>query len=66
MALGGRFVPTLAQFYAGANKTRDLTEEDVLRQETLDYVAAVQQTALYYGEGEWSVIQRLFYHLFSL
>ncbi len=50
---------TLAMFYAGAGKTRDLTEEDVLKQETLDYVAAVEQTVRYYGEGEWSVIQRL-------
>ena len=50
---------TMAMFYAGADKTRDLAEADVLRQETLDYVAAVQQTVRYYGEGEWSVAQRL-------
>ena len=50
---------TMAMFYAGAGKTRDLAEADVLRQETLDYVAAVQQTVRYYGEGEWSVAQRL-------
>ena len=50
---------TMAMFYAGAGKTRDLTEADVLRQDTLDYVAAVQQTVRYYGEGEWSVAQRL-------
>jgi Ca-activated chloride channel family protein len=50
---------TMAMFYAGANKTRDLAEADVLRQGTLDYVAAVEQTVRYYGEGEWSVAQRL-------
>jgi Ca-activated chloride channel family protein len=50
---------TLAMFYAGADKTRDLTEADVLRQETLDDVAAIQQTVRYYGEGEWAVVQRL-------
>jgi Ca-activated chloride channel family protein len=46
-------------FYAGAGKTRGLLEEDVLRQETLDYVASVEQTVRYYGEGEWAVVQRL-------
>jgi Ca-activated chloride channel family protein len=50
---------TLAQFYAGAGKTRGLTEEDATRQATLDYVAAVEKTVRYYGEGEWSVIQRV-------
>jgi len=49
---------TLAQFYAGAGKTRGLTEEDAQRQATLDYVAAIEKTVRYYGEGEWSVIQR--------
>ncbi len=50
---------TLAQFYAGAGKTRGLTEADAQRQATLDYVAAVEKTVRYYGEGEWSVIQRV-------
>ena len=50
---------TLAEFYAGAGKTRGLTEEDVQRQATLDYVAAIEKTVRYYGEGEWSVIQRV-------
>ncbi|MBN1639835.1 MAG: VWA domain-containing protein [Anaerolineae bacterium] len=50
---------TLAEFYAGAGKTRGLTEEDVQRQATLDYVAAIEKTVRYYGEGEWSVIQRI-------
>jgi Ca-activated chloride channel family protein len=50
---------TLAMFYAGAGKTRGLTEADVKTQATLDYVAAVEKTVRYYGEGEWSVIQRL-------
>jgi Ca-activated chloride channel family protein len=50
---------TLAEFYAGAGKTRGLTEEDVQRQATLDYVAAIEKTVRYYGEGEWAVIQRV-------
>ena len=42
---------TLAEFYAGAGKTRGLTIEDVTAQETLDYVAALEKTVRYYGEG---------------
>jgi Ca-activated chloride channel family protein len=42
---------TLAEFYAGANKTRGLTIEDVTSQRTLDYVAALEKTVRYYGEG---------------
>ena len=43
---------TLAEFYAGAGKTRGLTIEDVTAQETLDYVAALEKTVRYYGEGD--------------
>jgi len=50
---------TLAEFYAGAGKTRGLTEEDVQRQATLDYVAAIEKTVRHYGEGEWALVQRL-------
>jgi Ca-activated chloride channel family protein len=42
---------TLAEFYAGAGKTRGLTIEDVTAQSTLDYVAALEKTVRYYGEG---------------
>ncbi len=42
---------TLAEFYAGAGKTRGLTIEEVTAQETLDYVAALEKTVRYYGEG---------------
>jgi Ca-activated chloride channel family protein len=42
---------TLAEFYAGTGKTRGLTIEDVTAQETLDYVAALEKTVRYYGEG---------------
>jgi Ca-activated chloride channel family protein len=42
---------TLAEFYAGAAKTRGLTIEDVQAQQTLDYVAALEKTVRYYGEG---------------
>jgi Ca-activated chloride channel family protein len=43
---------TLAEFYAGAGKTRGLTVEDVTAQETLDYVAELEKTVRYYGEGD--------------
>jgi Ca-activated chloride channel family protein len=50
---------TLAEFYAGANKTRGLTIEDVQAQETLDYVAALEKTVRYYGEGnELAIIEQ--------
>ena len=42
---------TLAEFYAGVGKTRGLTIEDVQAQKTLDYVAALEKTVRYYGEG---------------
>ncbi|MBL7183884.1 MAG: VWA domain-containing protein [Anaerolineae bacterium] len=50
---------TLAEFYAGAGKTRGLTIEDVLHEDTLDYVAAIEKTVRYYGEGEWAVVQQV-------
>lgn len=50
---------TLAEFYAGAGVTRGLTLEDAQRQDTLDYVAAIEKTVRYYGEGEWAVVQRV-------
>ncbi|HSJ59136.1 MAG TPA: VWA domain-containing protein [Anaerolineae bacterium] len=43
---------TLAEFYAGAGKTRGLTIEDVQAQATLDYVAALENTVRYYGAGD--------------
>jgi Ca-activated chloride channel family protein len=49
---------TLAEFYAGADKTRGLTIEDAQAQATLDYVGAVERTVRYYGEGELAVIER--------
>jgi Ca-activated chloride channel homolog len=50
---------TLAEFYAGAGKTRGLTIEDVQAQQTLDYVAALEKTVRYYGEGnEPAIIQQ--------
>ena len=50
---------TLAEFYAGAGKTRGLTIEDAQQQATLDYVAAIEKTVRYYGEGEWAVVQQV-------
>ncbi len=49
---------TLAEFYAGAGKTRDLTIADAQAQSTLDYVAAIERTVRYYGEGELAVVER--------
>lgn len=49
---------TLAEFYAGAGKTRGLTIEDVTSETTLQYVAAVEATVKQYGEGELATIQR--------
>jgi len=50
---------TLAEFYAGANKTRALTEEDVKNRATLDYVSALEKTVRYYGEGEQATIDQV-------
>jgi Ca-activated chloride channel family protein len=50
---------TLATFYAGAGKTRGLTVEDVTRESTLNYVAALEKTVRYYGEGERAVIEQV-------
>lgn len=50
---------TLALFYAGAGVQRDLTEELATAQTTLDYVAALEQTVKYYGEGELAVMQQI-------
>ncbi|MFZ2486649.1 MAG: VWA domain-containing protein [Anaerolineae bacterium] len=50
---------TLAEFYAGANKTRGLTEADATAQSTLDYVAAIERTVKFYGEGEAAIMQRI-------
>ena len=49
---------TLAAFYAGVGKTRGLTVEDATAEETLAYVAALEKTVRYYGEGELAVIQQ--------
>ncbi|MGQ9599218.1 MAG: VWA domain-containing protein [Anaerolineae bacterium] len=50
---------TLAEFYAGAGKTRGLTIEDVQARKTLDYVAALEKTVRYYGEGnEPAIVER--------
>lgn len=50
---------TLAEFYAGAGKTRGLTEEDATAQSTLDYVAGIERTVKFYGEGEAAIMQRI-------
>lgn len=50
---------TLAEFYAGAGKTRGLTIQDVQDPSTLDYVAQVEKTVRFYGEGnEPAIIDR--------
>jgi len=50
---------TLAEFYAGAGKTRGLTVEDATAQETIDYVANVERTVKFYGEGETAILDRI-------
>lgn len=50
---------TLATFYAGAGKTRGLTVDDATAEQTLAYVAALEKTVRYYGEGELAVIQQV-------
>ncbi len=50
---------TLAEFYAGANKTRNLTEDDIKNRATLDYVNALEKTVRYYGEGEQATIDQV-------
>ncbi|HET7375924.1 MAG TPA: VWA domain-containing protein, partial [Anaerolineae bacterium] len=50
---------TLAEFYAGANKTRGLTADDVQAPNVLQYVGALEKTVRYYGEGEQAVAQRV-------
>lgn len=50
---------TLAEFYAGANLTRGLTEEAATNAATLEYVRAVEATVRFYGEGEEVIMQRL-------
>lgn len=50
---------TLAEFYAGAGKTRALSEEDVLAQSTLDYVRDIESTVSFYGENEAVAMERM-------
>jgi Ca-activated chloride channel family protein len=50
---------TLAAFYAGAGKTRGLTVADATAEQTLAYVATLEKTVRYYGEGEQAVIQQV-------
>ncbi|MEZ4771478.1 MAG: substrate-binding and VWA domain-containing protein [Caldilineales bacterium] len=50
---------TLAEFYAGAGKTRGLTVEDATAQDTIDYVADVERTVKFYGEGETAILDRI-------
>ena len=50
---------TLAEFYAAVGKTRGLTKEDALAQTTLDYVAAIERTVRFYGEGELGIMAQV-------
>ena len=50
---------TLAEFYAGANLTRGLTEEAATATSTLEYVRNVEATVRFYGEGEAVILDRL-------
>jgi Ca-activated chloride channel family protein len=55
----GGLLTTLAEFYAGAGKTRNLTDADLSNQSTLDYVAALEKTVRAYGEGEQATIDQV-------
>ncbi len=50
---------TLAEFYAGAGKTRALTTDDVTAQSTLDYVQSIERTISFYGENEAVAMQQM-------
>lgn len=50
---------TLAQFYVGAERTRDLTKEIVTSEAILNYVGQLEKTVKHYGEGEAAVISRV-------
>lgn len=50
---------TLAEFYAGAGKTRGLTVEDATAQATIDYVGNIERTVKFYGEGETAILDRI-------
>ena len=48
---------TLAEFYAGAGKTRGLTAADVTAQDTLDTVQALERSVSFYGDNEAVAMQ---------
>ncbi len=50
---------TLAEFYAAAGVTRNLTPELATDPAVLDYVREVEATVRFYGEGEEVIVQRL-------
>ncbi len=50
---------TLAAFYAGAGKTRGLTEDDVLAPATLEHVRDLERTVSFYGENEAVAMARM-------
>ena len=50
---------TLAEFYAAAGVTRNLTPELATDPAVLEYVREVEATVRFYGEGEEVIVQRL-------
>ncbi len=58
-AYASGLLATLAEFYAGANVNRGLTEALATQQSTLDYVKKVEGTVRFYGEGESDILDRL-------
>lgn len=50
---------TLAEFYAGAKVSRDLTEALATQESTLEYVRKLESTIRFYGEGESAILDRL-------
>jgi Ca-activated chloride channel family protein len=58
-AYASGILATLAEFYAGAQVNRGLTEALATQQSTLDYVKKVEATVRFYGEGESAILDRL-------
>ena len=58
-AYASGLLSTLAEFYAGAGVSRDLTEELAVQDATLEYVKKVEGTVRFYGESESAILERL-------
>ena len=53
-------ISTIAEAYAGADKQRDLTLEDVNSQEVFDFMAAVESSIIHYGRSTGFFADKMF------